>query len=277
MKIAVITRCKNEPYIHEFVAYYLNEGIDTIYIYDDFSSNDCYKNIRPQYLNNIKIIKSDESFKFKGMGFKNSKFFKILHHEVKNYDWVINVDVDEFISSNDDKNIRYHLENTYNNVDCVQIPWVFMAYNDLQNNPPSLLRDITYRWNHDLKHDKSKYRKFRCRSGEIEVKSIYRPSIFSGTNPHTPKIIKDKEYVCVNSVDNRHTKKPIVYFKQLNESKISNSVFLCYHYRFFSKSHIQEKIENSTFYQKFNINDVYFDYPEILELTMKNKAIKYNI
>ena len=33
MLIGLIVRCKNEPYVTEFVNYYLSQGIDKIYIF----------------------------------------------------------------------------------------------------------------------------------------------------------------------------------------------------------------------------------------------------
>lgn len=34
MRLDLITRCKNEPYVNEFVNHYLNEGVDKIFIID---------------------------------------------------------------------------------------------------------------------------------------------------------------------------------------------------------------------------------------------------
>ena len=37
MRIAVVTRVKNEPYVETFVRYYLAEGVDDIFLLDDDS------------------------------------------------------------------------------------------------------------------------------------------------------------------------------------------------------------------------------------------------
>ena len=50
--LGIITRCKDEIYIDEFVEYYLNEGVDKIIILDDKSNKDIYKNV----INNDKVI-----------------------------------------------------------------------------------------------------------------------------------------------------------------------------------------------------------------------------
>ena len=50
--IGLITRCKDEPYVKEFVRYYLTQGIDKIYIIDDNSDDKkIYKGVK----NNEKV------------------------------------------------------------------------------------------------------------------------------------------------------------------------------------------------------------------------------
>ena len=40
--IGLIVRCKDEPYVDEFVNYYLHQGVDKIYIVDDDSNQEIY-------------------------------------------------------------------------------------------------------------------------------------------------------------------------------------------------------------------------------------------
>ena len=42
--LGLITRCKDEIYIDEFVKYYLNEGVDKIMILDDNSNKNILQN-----------------------------------------------------------------------------------------------------------------------------------------------------------------------------------------------------------------------------------------
>ena len=44
--IGLIVRCKNEPYVTEFVNYYIKQGIDKIYIIDDNSNKEIYKRVK---------------------------------------------------------------------------------------------------------------------------------------------------------------------------------------------------------------------------------------
>ena len=77
----------------------------------------------------------------------NDLYNKIRH----NFEWLIYVDVDEFITTkkNITRTIRQELETTFKNVDCVRIPWVMMACNKLEKNPTSVLEENIFRWNHD--------------------------------------------------------------------------------------------------------------------------------
>ena len=49
--IGLIVRCKNEPYVTEFVNYYIKQGIDKIFIIDDNSNKEIYKDV----INNEKV------------------------------------------------------------------------------------------------------------------------------------------------------------------------------------------------------------------------------
>lgn len=117
IKIGLITRCYNEKYVYEFVRHYKYEGVNEIYIIDDHSDPSTYKSVRNDP--SVIIIKDVE--------FKDGPELDIVYHRIKdNYDWIICVDIDEFITTVSDKNstIRQELETTYANVDCIKIPWL---------------------------------------------------------------------------------------------------------------------------------------------------------
>jgi len=43
--IGLLVRCKDEPYVSEFVNYYIKQEIDMIYILDDNSNKEIYKDV----------------------------------------------------------------------------------------------------------------------------------------------------------------------------------------------------------------------------------------
>ncbi len=121
-------RCKDEPYVNEFVHYYLSQGIDMIHILDDDSATDLYKEVRK----NPKVVVSF------GKDIIQTGVVNEFYKSIKNkYEWLLFVDMDEYITSK--KTIREELETTFRNCHCVKVPWVMMACNSIQKNPDSLL------------------------------------------------------------------------------------------------------------------------------------------
>ena len=271
MKLALIVRCKDEPFIHEFVSYYFMEGVSQIFIFDDLSKCGTYDKIDKKYLDRITFIYNEYNFS------SEQKAIDMLYQTVKNdnFDWVINVDVDEFITSNDSNSIKWHLENTYKEVDFVKIPWVMMSRNNREKNPANMLKEVIHRWNHDLKHERiESIYKFRDYSKEIPVKSIFKPQFFDGCNAHTPSHPTKENFIVVDSVFNKKHR-PGPFLQNINEDCIKNATLLCYHYRIISKEHALNKILGYV-YNNFKIDDILkYDYPEIIDTKLKDKIIKY--
>ena len=180
-KIGLLTRCKNEPYITEFVKYYISQGVDIIYILDDESTKNIYKRVRSY--KNVCIIYDKNII-------KNNSILNVYKKIKNHFDWLIYVDVDEFITTkkNISNTIREELETTFKNAACVKIPWVMMSCNSIKKNPRCLLKTNIYRWNHDNKHENklSSEKKFRCRYDKIETKCIFKPKFFDNIKDNCP-------------------------------------------------------------------------------------------
>ena len=59
--IGLIVRCKDEPYVSEFVNYYIKQGIDKIYILDDDSDREIYKDVMYNEKVNISFDKNNNN------------------------------------------------------------------------------------------------------------------------------------------------------------------------------------------------------------------------
>ena len=98
--LGLITRCKDEFFIKEFCDYYLSQGVDKIFVIDD-DSNDksIYNNIND---NRVEIIYEKKLFTTKGKGQMHvvNKYYKDIKSQFK---WLISVDVDEFITTKNNK------------------------------------------------------------------------------------------------------------------------------------------------------------------------------
>ena len=268
--LGLITRCKDEFFIKEFCDYYLSQGVDKIFVIDDNSEDKTiYDNINDD---RVEIIYEKNLFKQEQMRVAN-KYYKKLKH---NFKWIISLDVDEFITTklNITNTIRDELNTTFKDVDCVKIPWVMMSCNNRDKNPKSILLENTYRWNHDKKHSSSSsWSKFRCRYNQIEVKCIFKTEKFDGIDIHHPKK-PVKDCITVDSISKKEQKlNP--FYNNLREDDIKNGYLLCYHYRIISRENCQNKLKKHHQYLKFQLEDLMnFDYPEIIDETLKNKQIK---
>jgi hypothetical protein len=264
--LALIVRCKNEPYVSEFVNYYINQGVDYIYIVDDNSNKEIYKDVINN--KNVNIIYQKNII--------NSNYTNILYNNIKNlYEWIIYVDMDEYITTkkNINNTIRKELETTFKDCMCVKIPWVIMSCNSIKNNPDSLLHTNIYRWNHDNKHinNKSSEYKFRCRYNSIEVKCIFKPKYFKNIFDHHPINPITNNIKIVESINNTYQQLDC-YYNNLREINIMEGYLLCYHYRIISIQNCLDKIKYNIWYKKYTLQDLLStDYPEIIDETLKNK------
>ena len=264
--IGIIARCKDEPYVSEFVNYYIHQGIDRIHIIDDNSNKEIYKDV----INNEKVeIIFDKNIIQKNL-------IKELYKKVKNkYEWIIYIDMDEYITTkkNMNKTIREELETTFKDAMCVKVPWVMMSCNSIQENPESLLKTNVYRWNHDIRHanDICDDVKFVCKYDRIEVKSIFRPRFFNDIRTHFPTEPIGNDIKIVESVKNTEDTLGI-WYKNLREIDIAEGYLVCYHYRIVSIENCLQKIKNNVWYKRFKLEDLLSnDYPEIIDETLKNK------
>lgn len=266
--LGLIARCKDEFFAKEFCDYYLSQGVDKIFLIDD-DSNDksIYDNITDT---RVDIIYEKNILK--------NNYTKKLYKQIKsNFKWMIYCDVDEFITSkkNTTNTIRDELKTTFKDADCIMIPWVMMSCNNKQNNPKSVLKENTYRWNHDKKHPHPVH-KFRCRYSCIEVKCIFKTDKFTDITDHTP-IGDDGSCIIVDGISNKKQKLKFCY-KNLREKDIKNGYLLCYHYRIISIENSINKLKNNKWYRNngYTVDDLMAsDHPEIIDETLKGKS-KYD-
>lgn len=267
--IGLITRCKDEYFISEFVEYYLTQGIDHIYIIDDDSLN---KSIYDQLLDNADVTI------IYGCNVTSTNFVNTIYVDIKNkFEWIIYVDVDEFITTrkNLSNTIKDELMTTFKNVDCIKIPWVIMGCNGAKKSPRRILATNIHRWNHDKKHP-NPIHKFRCRYDEIEVKCIFKPKYFDAIWTHHPKKNNKENLRIVNGINcNATALSPFI--KNLRETNIKHGYLLCYHYRIISIENCINKLKTNRWYMKNNytLSDIMsFDHNEVEDSTLRDKWVE---
>ena len=124
-------------YIREFVEYYIQFGVDKIYLYDNNEVNgEKFEDEIEDYINN-KLV---EVVNCRG---KRGNLIKIMddcyQKNYNNYDWLIFYEIDEFLYLKDFKNIKYYLNQfIFNRCEAVQLNWVHRSDNNMiyyENKP----------------------------------------------------------------------------------------------------------------------------------------------
>lgn len=272
--LGLIARCKDEPYVEEFCNYYINQGVDEIILIDD-NSND--KKIYQSVLHNKKI-----SIIYTQLDDKINIFSDWIEKLRVKFEWVIYVDIDEYITTKKTKckTIREELATTFKHAHCIKVPWVMMSCNSLINNPDSILNTIVHRWDHDKKHPPRDrlIHKFRCRYDNIESKCIFRPKYFDsisscpGADHHPHGHTGNNKQIREGVYNSPTLLNP--FYRKLREIDITTGHLLCYHYRIISKQHCEAKLRTNKWYKKpnFTVNDLMnTDYPEIQDKTLQYK------
>ena len=274
--IALVVRVKNEPYVEEFVRYYVNEGISHIFIFDDMSTVHT-EELRRLSTSSLPVTVIQSPLGGPGSINDPPLVHDLYEHVIRpTFDWVINVDVDEFIAPRRTPNstIRQELETTFANVDCVCIPWVMMAFGGRAKNPASLLEETTTRWNYDNRYaPTSSLEKYdsRSRYDFIEAKSIWRPSAYAQWKVHIPASSRraDKK---VSGVDAQPVRLKGSRMPTPRERDISTAHLLCYHFRVYSLEHAASKIDGNRqhTYNRSTLRDVTSnDYSDVFDDTLR--------
>jgi hypothetical protein len=129
IKLAVCTMGKMENlYVKEFISYYFKLGVDKIFIYDDndMNSERISDMIDFQYKEYVKI------FEAKKINIPNqSKAFTDCYEKYNSFfDWIIMIDMDEFLYIKNETLKNYLLNPVFNKCDFIKIHWVLTTDNN---------------------------------------------------------------------------------------------------------------------------------------------------
>jgi hypothetical protein len=129
MSAILITRCKNERNISEWVNYHLSIGFDKICIYDDISTipvSDVIKN------KNVHIIRTDKIISLHGRS-TNSVYDYLMEYVNKNnFKYVMDLDIDEYLYLSKYKNLKQFL-GAFEPFTAIKINWLNFGSNNLEN------------------------------------------------------------------------------------------------------------------------------------------------
>ena len=198
IKIALCTMGKDENlYVEEFIAYYVNLGVDHLFIYDDNDNNKekVYNIIDKKYKKYVTIYET----KIFNINNQTAAFTECYNNHMKYFDWFIMVDLDEYLYIVNDTLKGYLSSKRFNKCDFIKINWVISTDNNLMYYDPRPL----------FERFKPPYIKSEF------VKSIIRGNI-SGLKywVHTPYISPKNNITC-NNIGRR------IYYKKMNFIRIN--------------------------------------------------------
>lgn len=131
--IIAIARLEND-YINEWIGHHLNIGVDHIYIYDNSSSSEEKLSgaIYEKYLDRVTVIPIYDKIQYQRKAYKEA--YDMYGNQ---YDYLIYIDIDEFIILQKDKNIKDFTKRFPDDLECYRMNWEVYGDNEIIN------RDIT--------------------------------------------------------------------------------------------------------------------------------------
>lgn len=167
-EIGIVAIIKNEtPYLIEWIEYHrIIMGISVFYIYDNGSTDN------PEALLQRYILKGIVKYKkFPGKSMQNEAYLDCIKKAKREVDWLITIDIDEFVQSVQGISLVDWLEALPKNVSQVEIGWMIFGSSGFKERPSGLVTEnFIYHATDDF-----------C----ADYKPIVRPSrVFNITFPH---------------------------------------------------------------------------------------------
>ena len=131
--IVAIARLEND-YINEWVGHHLDIGVNHIYVYDNSSSEEekLHNRIYEKYLDNVTVIPAYDKVQYQMPAYKNAyRRFGNL------YDYLIYIDLDEYIMLQQDKTIQEFLDRLPEDCECYRMNWLIYGDNGIVNRDVS--------------------------------------------------------------------------------------------------------------------------------------------
>lgn len=269
IKVALCTMGKQENlYVKEFISYYIRLGIDKILIYDDndINTEQISDMIEDRYRKYIKIYKP-KKLKL----FSQCKQFTDCYAKNKDkYDWLLMIDMDEFLYIKKNSLKNYLLKPVFNKCDFIKFHWIIPNDNNhlYYENKPLLER-------FKGPYKSSPFVKSIIRGKIKKLKyMVHSPSISPFRNISCNNIGKkiNNNKVNIELINNINIKKAfIIHFKFKSTEEYINKIKRGYHG--WSKSYIyQTRIKSY-----FESNKITKEKIKYFEKELKINLSNYNL
>ena len=189
MSLCLTVRFKNERHImYEFINHYLEEGVDRFILIDD-NSDDNYLELNKEWMGNL--IESKKIIIKKGT-IGQEKEYNLHLKEIKQFDWLILCDMDEFFFSvPNNTTLKCLLNDELSMYDYIRIPWKLFKH-DCYKQPKSVINDNIR--THETSIDPT--------SPSKGYKNIIRTNVIIGIDIHVCHVKKNSKVLILNECHN---------------------------------------------------------------------------
>lgn len=130
---------KDESHIiKEWLEHYLNEGVDHFFLIDNGSTDD-YKTLIEPHMDKITLFVDQAKYQ------QPELYNKYVFPNIKRYEWVIGVDLDEFMWSVETKTIKECLSELSDDVGLIKIPQEQYGSSGHEKQPKHVVESFLYR------------------------------------------------------------------------------------------------------------------------------------
>jgi hypothetical protein len=264
--LCVYTRHRDEPeLLRSFLNHYRAEGATRFLILDDTEADMPFRTSDPDVkvihasMGNEGLVNRLFGQRYLDEGYYLNHYLRETAPFLDACEWVISVDVDEFVSTrrNPCKSVAEELRDSFSEAAAVAVPWVFFSYDPTTAFGPGGgevedVRDLTMRWDHSQHHPPSQVQKqigdkFKDRYDRIEVKPLYRPEALERLTLHVAELRKERRTAYFSGVTGEpiapsssiwHSMKTM---EGVHEPEIADALLVANHYRFSSRKNIEFK------------------------------------
>ena len=206
--IVAIARLEND-YLKEWIDHHIKLGINHIYIYDNSFGDE--NKIEFSDILNVTVFPAYNKIRY-----QNEAYTEAYRRFNNLYDYIIFIDIDEFIIFNNGYDLKMFINNIPKDAECVRINWQCFSDNDIINRDVSSLGVIdTFKEKIITDNNQSKS---IVKSGlkNIIFHSPHHPSYSNGSNLITYDSYFKNITKFINEISSRHDRHTCIHVPYVN-------------------------------------------------------------
>lgn len=265
INICVVSVFKNESHIlKEWLEHYIKEEVDIFFLTDNGSTDD-YLPILEPYINSGKVVLNVNPKKYAQVEHLNF-FLK----KAKTYDWVIPIDLDEFVYARNGYNtIKEYLKDVKSDVHKIYIPWKLFGSSGHIKQPASVIQGFIHRRKFPKATCHTCYDMLVDKKTIVRGKWLKKIGVHNSITEETHIITPDNNDIMIDDFYHTNT-----------EKKLQNSYLHLNHYRIQSVESFKKRINRGDAVKK-KLNTVrnkkyfnFFDFKDMTDKELRNKTYK---